>query len=56
MLLFRRKQKVLSFEEERAKYPLLYRRELGVHRSGDRIIGTVGCRGHEGRLVQRHLQ
>ncbi len=43
MLLFRRKQKVLSFEEERAKYPLLYRRELGVHPVRvDRIVGTVG--------------
>jgi len=42
-LLFGRKNKVLSFEEERSKYPILYHRELGVHPvEVDRIVGTVG--------------
>ncbi|MDD2630223.1 MAG: hypothetical protein PHV61_08735 [Limnochordia bacterium] len=42
-MLFRRQNKVLSFEQERTKYPILYRRALGVHPvEVDRIVGSVG--------------
>ncbi|MCK9221586.1 MAG: ParB/Srx family N-terminal domain-containing protein [Limnochordia bacterium] len=45
-MLFRRK-KVLSFDQERTKYPVLYRRALGVHPvEVDRIVGSVG-RSHD---------